>query len=87
MPPPEQIFSALMSFLTARSWEESRRVLSANQAMLNVWVEMIDVMITDPTMVYRGMGRSEAASMLKKHKLVLMRCQQIGVARAFAEIG
>lgn len=41
MPPPEIIMKPLIAFLTARTWDDSRRVLNAHQDMLPLWVEVI----------------------------------------------
>ena len=87
MPPPDIIMKPLIAFLTARTWDDSHSVLNAHQDMLPLWVEVIDVMLTDPTAVYRGMERSKAEKALQAHRRVLLRCQQVGVSRAFAEIG
>ncbi len=87
MPPPDIIMKPLIAFLTAPTWDDSRRVLNAHQDMLPLWVEVIDVMLTDPTAVYRGMERSKAEKALQAHRQVLLRCQEVGVSRAFADIG
>jgi hypothetical protein len=87
MPPPEMIMKPLIAFLTAPTWDDSRRVLNRHQDMLPLWVEVIDVMLTDPTAVYRGMEPARADRTLRAHRQVLQRCQQVGVSRAFAEIG
>jgi hypothetical protein len=78
---------AMMTFLTARTWDDSRDVLNAHPELLNVGVELIDVMLTDPAAVLRGLTRSEAEVALRKHQAVLVRCQQADVASAFAELG
>lgn len=86
MPPAEQTMRAMMQFLTAPTWSDSHRVLNAHPELVNLGAELIDVMLTDPTSVLRGLTRSEAETALKKHRAVLVRCQQVGVARAFAEM-
>jgi hypothetical protein len=90
MSPPEQTFNALMAFLKAGTWDDSRRILNAHPELLNVGPGLIDMMLKDPTLVsmtYPGRTRSEAEALLRKHKTVLARCKQIGVTRAFAEMG
>ena len=52
MPPPDIIMKPLIAFLTASTWDDSHSVLNAHQDMLPLWVEVIDVMLTDPTAVY-----------------------------------
>jgi WD40 repeat protein len=89
MSPPEQTFNALMKFLTASTWNESCSVVNAHPELLNVGIDMIDIMLKDPdltSMVYPGRSRSEAEATLRKHKAVLARCQQIGIARTFAQL-
>ncbi|HLX51466.1 MAG TPA: hypothetical protein VKS82_24325 [Streptosporangiaceae bacterium] len=75
----------MMRFLMASTWDDSRRVLNAHPELINVGAELIDVMLTDPAGALRGLTRSEAETALNEHRAVLMRCQQVGVARAFAE--
>jgi hypothetical protein len=82
----EQAVKAMMAFLTAPTWEGSRRVLDAHPELLSVGIGLIDVMTTDPVTAYPMMARSEAKTGLKVHRAVLVRCQQVGVARAFAEL-
>jgi hypothetical protein len=87
MPPAEQTMNALMNFLHAPNWDASRRVLDAHPELLNVGIDMIDMMLTDPAttaMAYRG--RSDAETLLRNHRTVLARCKQVGVSRAFAEL-
>jgi hypothetical protein len=90
MPSPDQILDTLLTFLRARTWGESRRTLNAHPELLNVGTGMIDMMLKDPitvTMVYPDRSRSEAEAALRKHKAVLARCREVGIARAFAELG
>jgi hypothetical protein len=87
MPPAEQTMNALMSFLHAPNWADSRRILDAHPELVKVGVEMIDVMLSDPSttaLAYRG--RSDAEALLRTHRKVLARCRQVGVSRAFAEL-
>jgi hypothetical protein len=89
MPSPEQILKSLMDFLKAPTWDRSRQIVYAHQGQINVWVEMIETMLTDPAtvlMVYPGRTRSDATAMLKKHRAVLVRCRQVGIAQAFGEV-
>ena len=89
MPSPDRIFHSLMDFLKAPTWTISRQIASANQGLINVWVEMIDAMLNDRTTVlrtYPGRSLSDATALLKTHRNVLLRCQQIGVPGAFAEL-
>ena len=78
-----------MSFLHARNWVDSRRVLDTHPELVNVGAEMIDMMLTDPSttaLAYRGLSQSDAETLLKTHRNVLARCRQVGVSRAFAEL-
>jgi hypothetical protein len=90
MPPPERTFDPLMSFLKAPTWGRSRQIVNAHHGLINVWVEIIDTMLKDPAtlmMLYPGKTRSDATAMLKKRRAVLVRCRQVGIAQAFAEVG
>jgi hypothetical protein len=89
MPSPEQIFKTLMDFLKAPTWGSSHQIVNEHPGLINVWVELIDTMLTDPatvSMVYPERSRSDATAMLKTHRAVLARCQQIGITQAFAEV-
>lgn len=89
MPSPDRVFSLLMDFLKAPTWGYSRQIVSTNQGLINVWIEMIDTVLTDPTtvmMIYPDRTRSDATALLKKHRSVLARCQQAGIGQAFAEV-
>ena len=88
MPSPDQTLDALLKFLRARTWDESRRTLNAHPALLNVGTGMIDLMLKDPmtvSMAYPDRSRSEAEAALRKHKALLARCRQVGIGPAFAE--
>jgi hypothetical protein len=90
VPPMEPVFKTLMDFLKAPSWDASRRIVNAHEELINTWVMMVDTMLTDPAtvmMLYPRQTRSDAIALLKTHRAVLVRCQQVGVAHAFAEMG
>src|SRR6185437_16914259 len=85
----EQTLKALMNFLHAPDWDSSRRVLDAHPELLDVGVEMIDMMLTDPdttALAYRGLPHSDAETLLRNHRNVLARCKKVGVPRAFADL-
>lgn len=85
--PPEPVVDAMMSFLTASTWDESFGILRVHPELLGLGVEFIDVLLKDPTVAYPGLSRSEAAARLRAHRAVLVRCRTVGTAAAFAEIG
>jgi hypothetical protein len=89
VPSPERILHSLTEFLRAPTWSTSRQIVRANQGLINVWIEMIDVMLKDRTtilMIYPGRSLSEATALLKLHRAALLRCQQIGITTAFADV-
>ena len=87
MPPPEPMMRALGDFLTASSWQDSRSVLNDHPELLNFGADVIDILISkDPNFFYPKRSRSEAIALLKTHRVVLMRCREVGVSRAIAEI-
>ena len=89
MPSADQTFDALLKFLRADTWDESRRTLNEHPELLNVGTDMIDGLLKDPMMVsrvYPGRSRSAAEAELRKYKALLVRCREVGIASAFAEV-
>lgn len=87
MPDPNAMEDALFRFLMAPTWGESRRVLNEHPELLNFGTGVIDILLSqDPNHYYPGRSRSEAVALLKTHRAVLVRCKQVGVARAIAEV-
>jgi hypothetical protein len=89
MPPPERTIDPLRQFIRAPTQEGSRRIVNANQELINVWIELIDTMLANPAMVpliYLGSAPPDVNTILKKRRAVLVRCREIGVARTFSEM-
>ncbi|WP_155339617.1 hypothetical protein [Acrocarpospora corrugata] len=80
----------LVSFLRARSWNDSRRILDEHPELLySAASDMLAIMIQDPqttAMVYPGLSQAKRDPLLREHLGLLRRCREVGVGRAFAEL-
>ncbi|MBX2998891.1 MAG: hypothetical protein KF893_10310, partial [Caldilineaceae bacterium] len=72
----------LNDFVSADSWDESQRIVEAHPDLLtDEAVEMLDQLAA----AARAQGDAGHEQLFGEHRDLLRRCQQAGVARAFAE--
>ena len=88
MPDAWPMVEAMHRFLRAPVGGGSqRRILSDHPELLNFGIEYIDEIAgKNLALCYPGLTRSDAQAKLKAQRTLLVRCGQIGVARAFSEI-
>ncbi len=79
---PEQLLRALMAFIQADTWAESRRVVEQHPELLS---DEADELLAQRVELARAQGNEDAVHLLEEHRVLLRRCREVGVARAFAE--
>src|SRR5690242_15061445 len=88
MPDAWPMVEAMHRFLRAPVGGGSqRRILSEHPELLNFGIEYIDEIAgNNLALCYPDLTRSDAQAKLKAQRTLLVRCRQIGVARALSEI-
>jgi hypothetical protein len=88
MPDAFPMAVAMQRFLSARVGSGSqRRMLTEHPELLNFGIEYIDEIAgKNLAFCYPDLTQSDAQAKIKAQRALLVRCQQIGVARAFSEI-
>jgi hypothetical protein len=80
-PSQEQITEALLAFINAQTWADSRQIVEARR----------DVLLTDAveqfiaTLLEQYQGDEEATEVLQEHRGLLARCRHQGIDTAFAD--
>ncbi len=72
----------LQSFINARTWAESRRIVEQHPELLG---DDADALLGGLLDTARGQGDEDAARVLEEHRALLRRCREAGIPRAFAE--
>jgi WD40 repeat protein len=89
MPDAWPMVEAMHRFLRASVGSGPQlRILSEHPELLNFGIEYIDGIAGDNLAVcYPDLTRSDARAKLKAQRALLVRCEQVGIARAFSEAG
>jgi len=74
----------LEEFIGARTWDESRRILEAHPELLT---DEADALLGQWIAAAQAQGDEEARRILEEHRVLLRRCREVGIERAFAELG
>jgi tetratricopeptide (TPR) repeat protein len=74
----------LEEFIGARTWDESRRILEAHPELLT---DEADALLGQRIAAAQAQGDEEARRILEEHRVLLRRCREVGIERAFAELG
>lgn len=87
----DRMLQYLRSFLLASDWDESKGILERHPELMNdAGYSMIDIMAGDADAaraVFPALEEGEALRKLARHRTVLARCGDVGIDRAFAELG
>jgi WD40 repeat protein len=92
MPPSDKTLLKMMAVVTAPTLADSCRLLERfpelhNAGMIDYGISAIDLALAvDPTEAHKGWTRGEAEAALKACRALLVRCKQVGVSRAIADI-
>ncbi len=78
----ELLLEALQAFVAADTWDESRRIVEEHPELLSDEADALLGRMLEAEEVRRT---SEVRRTLEKHRALLRRCREVGVARAFAE--
>ena len=76
---PQQLARTLMSWVNARTWDESQRIVEQHPELLGEKAEELLEQIES------AQPDAEAVRVLQEHRELLARCRDVGSARAFAE--
>jgi hypothetical protein len=81
---------AMMAFLRAPTWEDSELILFRHPELMNdAGYKLLSLVFCDPRMhpvVYPTMDPKKAADLMEFHRILLGRCQELGIREAFAEL-
>ena len=78
-PDPEPLRQAILAFLQARTWSESRRVVEEHPELLS---DEADALLGQ---LIAAQEDANARRYLEEHRALLRRCREVGVERAFRE--
>jgi hypothetical protein len=86
----ERMFTSLVSFLQAPTWDGSKRILESHPELMgDAGRRMLGLLMSDRETVawiYPGLDPGQSDILIQLHHLVLGRCRQIGPWAAFAEL-
>jgi tetratricopeptide (TPR) repeat protein len=74
----------LQDFIQAETWDESRRILEAHPELLT---DEADALLGQLVQAAQAQGDEDARHILEEHRALLRRCREVGIERAFAELG
>ena len=74
----------LQDFIQADTWDESRRILEAHPELLT---DEADALLGQLLQAAQAQGDEDARHILEEHRALLRRCREVGIERAFAELG
>jgi len=78
------LLKTLQEFLSSDIGFESRRFLKKHPELLSAEVDSFLVKLTDDA---QRQGHEEARRIFEKHRVLLRRCREVGIAEAFDEMG
>jgi tetratricopeptide (TPR) repeat protein len=77
--PQQQLLQQLISFIQARTWDESRRVVEADSELLGSEADELLKQLA------AAQQDADARDLIEQHRMLLARCREVGIAAAFAE--
>ena len=77
-----ELVQALLAFIQAETWEESRRILEAHPELLTDEADAVLGQLIDAA---QAQGDEAALRIFERHRALLRRCREVGIPRAFAE--
>jgi hypothetical protein len=84
------MFSNMVAFLQARSWDGSKRILASHPELMNdTGQSTLGFMISDRetvSWIYPGVDPERSDILIRLHYVLLGRCRQIGIREAFTEL-
>ncbi len=78
-PDPEPLRQAILAFLQARTWSESRRVVEEHPELLS---DEADALLGQ---LIAAQEDANARRYLEEHRALLRRCREVGIESAFRE--
>jgi tetratricopeptide (TPR) repeat protein len=78
-PDPEPLLQAILAFVRARTWSESRRVVEERPELLS---DAADALLGQ---LIAAQEDADVRRYLEEHRALLRRCREVGVERAFRE--
>jgi hypothetical protein len=78
-PDPELLLQAILAFVRARTWSESRRVVEERPELLS---DAADALLGQ---LIAAQEDADVRRYLEEHRALLRRCREVGVERAFRE--
>ncbi|MCS7040812.1 MAG: hypothetical protein NZP34_14490, partial [Caldilineales bacterium] len=81
---PEPLSAVLSQFIWARTWDASQHIVEDHPELLSDEADALLVQLLDAA---EAQGDEGAAQTLAEHRVLLRRCREVGIPRAFAEKG
>ncbi len=78
---PIALEQPLRQFIDASTWNESRRILEQHPELLSEDADHILVLL-----MYESLVHGDPVDLIEMHRNLLLRCREVGVEQAFAEI-